>query len=348
MSDLEIKRKNESENEEPSIESSNKGKFHLNIYKRNNPDLIYPTDEDYIEHYERIGKYQMRIGTNIPFHKERVKIVTTKWGIYIANALRYVLFKNHIFSQIVYQPDIKDETLHIILFSQKVIIFPKNYIIYQLEQKGISHWVDRRYEMSIYYSLKTIDYSWANIVRFSDVLRKKIKYYPIPLIPMEHLYFRPHTPIAKKIDVLFYGNMNHRRIKIIQYIRSFLNHYGFTFEVIQDKFGEQLYPYILSSKIVLNIHAFDNANLETCRLCELCSMKRFVISESYTSIEDNINYNVFQDFVIFVQKYQDIPEKIYYYLKNKSEYFRIIQKIPSTVSEIDIENGKKIVEHLFE
>jgi hypothetical protein len=334
----------ETKEETKTVSAPEEFPFSVEIYKKCNPDLIYSTEEEYVKHYEEIGKYQMRIADKTPFHKNRIKIVTTRWGIYIANALRYVLFKNHILSYIVYQVDPKDDSLHIILFSQKVNVFPKNYIIYQLEQKGISHWVDKRYETSIYYSLKTIDYSWANIVRFSEVLRKKISYYPIPLIPMEHLYLQSYTPHSSKIDVLFYGTMNHRRRTILEYIGSFLNHYKLRFEVIQNKFGDQLYPYILASTIVLNLHAFDNANLETCRLCELCSMKRFVISESYYAREDNVNYHFFKDFVVFVSKYQDIPEKIYFYLKNKKEYDRILQKIPYYVSEETLQQAHMFVE----
>ena len=120
----------------------------------------------------------------------KIKIFSTKYGNYISHALQYIFFQNNISSEIVYNiyPQENDDTLYIILFSQKVKQFPKNYIIYQLEQKDISKWIDAKYEASILFSKFTLDYSQSNIIKFPKIIQNKMIYYPIPIIPYKLLY----------------------------------------------------------------------------------------------------------------------------------------------------------------
>ena len=91
----------------------------------------------------------------------------------MSSLLRYLLFKNFIFSDIIYEIDHTNENLHIIPFCQKVNKFPEKYIIYQLEQKDISKWINKRYELAILHSLKTLDYSRSNINKFPEIIQKK-------------------------------------------------------------------------------------------------------------------------------------------------------------------------------
>ena len=97
------------------------------------------------------------------FNKEKIYIFSTKFSYYIANVLRYLLFKKYIISEIVNTIDYTKPNLFIIPFPQKINKFPKNYIIYQLEQKDISNWIDKKYELSILFSKITFDYSQSNI-----------------------------------------------------------------------------------------------------------------------------------------------------------------------------------------
>ena len=150
--------------------------FNTELYKKYNYDLKDLDNDQLLEHYKKIGQFQMRIYFPLShFKKNIVYIQTTKFGYYISNAIKYLLFKNFIISKIIYEVDYKNPNLHIILFSQKVPKFPKNYIIYQLEQKDISKWIDKKYELSILYSKKTWDYSKSNINKFSNILQKKNK-----------------------------------------------------------------------------------------------------------------------------------------------------------------------------
>ena len=299
--------------------------FDLLFYKQFNKDLIHLDDSQLLNHYNTIGKYQMRIYFNpLLFKKNKVYIFSTKFGYYISKSIQYILFKNFILSEIIYKIDHNNPNLHIILFSQKVKKFPKNYIIYQLEQKDISKWIDKKYELSILFSKITWDYSESNINKFHEIIRKKIIYFPIPLIP--YSYLNNNITILNKINninypknnILFYGSMNDIRKNKLNYLQKKLNsrlNSKYFIKIINNLYGNDLVNEILNSKIVLNIHFYKDAILETCRLNEILSCNRLIISE-YPNIIDNKNYELYKDNVIFVNSMDEMYDKILYYLEN--------------------------------
>ena len=235
-----------------------------------------------------------------------IKIFSTKFGNYISNALQYLLSKNNIPSEIIYNVDHKDESLHIILFSQKVAIFPKHYIIYQLEQKDISKWINKKYELSILHSLLTFDYSQSNIDKFHPFLQKKILFFPIPLIKMDLLYPNINLHDKPTNNILFFGSMNDIRRKKLNFLQT-----KYKIKIVNGLYGEKLYQEIINSKIVLNIHFYKGAILETCRINEILSCGRIVISEIPDKIDIN-NFNLYKDIknVIFVKDIFEMYNKI--------------------------------------
>jgi len=225
-----------------------------------------------------------------------IKIFTTKFGFYIAHSLKYILEQQSNNIQIVYNIEPNDETLYIILFSQKVTIFPKNYIIYQLEQKDISKWIDKKYELSILYSKFTIDYSQSNIDKFPEIIKNKMSYYPIPLVPIEkiNVKFNSSTIIPKN-NILFFGSMNEIRKNKLRYLQKKLgNENKYRIKIINGLYGEKMIEEILNSKIILNIHFYKNAILETARINEVLSCNRIVISEFPDNI-DVENFNLYKE-----------------------------------------------------
>jgi len=290
--------------------------FNHVLYRYYNIDLRNISDENLLLHYNEVGQYQMRIYFPLSFFKkEIIYIYTTKFGYYISNSLKYLLFKKFIIANIIYKINHNNPNLHIILFSQTVRKFPKNYIIYQLEQKDISRWIDKKYELSILYSKKTWDYSESNIEKFSDMLKQKIVYFPIPLIPINYLNNNLKLNNNPSNDILFFGSMNIVRKKKLSFLQSKL--FPKYHIKIVNKFGIDLYHEILNSKIVLNIHFYENAILETCRLNEILSCKKIVISEKPDMIDIN-NYELYKDKVIFVDNVNEMYEKILYVLNNNT------------------------------
>lgn len=301
--------------------------FNLSLYKQFNLDLTNLDDTKLVEHYETIGKYQMRIYHELSlFKKEKIYIFTTKYGYYISLALQYLLFKNFIISEIIYEIDSSKKNLHIILFSQKVKVFPKNYIIYQLEQKDISNWVDKKYELSILFSKKTWDYSQSNIDKFPSIIGEKMLFVPIPMIPYNYINTTIDLNNTPCNDILFYGSINNIRKKKLLYLQSKLKEHRYYIKILNNKYGPELFQNIINSKIIINIHFYEDAILETCRMNEILSCNRLIISEKSNPI-DNINYLLFKEKIVFVDDIDMMYTKILYYLdeNNKDEYDNILK-----------------------
>jgi hypothetical protein len=306
--------------------------FDIQLYRKYNQDLRSLNDEELLYHFEELGKYQMRVYYQPSFFKKsKVLIFSTKFGHYISLVVQYLLFKNFSLSEIVYDINPNLPNLHIILFPQKVKVFPKNYIIYQLEQKNISKWIDKKFELAILYSIKTWDYSQSNIDKFPEIIKKKMMYFPIPLIPINFLDYRVNLNDNPENDILFYGSMNQIREKKLNYLQQKL--YPKYNIRITNKFGKELIDEILNSKIILNIHFYENAILETCRLNESLSCEKLVISEKPDMI-DITNYNIYEDLVIFVDTIDEMYEKIVESLESnntsvKFRYEQISNDIPN-------------------
>ena len=297
--------------------------FNLDFYRKFNKDLVNFNDNELIEHYNNIGKYEMRIYFEPSlFNKKKIYIYSNKFGYYISNILRYLFFKKFIITEIIFEIDYNSPELYIIPFPQKINKFPRNYIIYQLEQKDISKWINKKYEASILFSKKTLDYSQSNIDKFPNIIKEKMIYFPIPLIPYHYLNnsfikdnYINNNPTN---NILFYGSMNNiRRIKL-NYLQQKLGN-KYHIKIINNLFGKKLFDEILNSKIVLNIHFYKNAILETYRINEILSCGKIVISEK-PNIIDNNNYLLYEDKVIFINNMNEMYEQIIINLEKKFQH----------------------------
>ena len=79
----------------------------------------------------------------------------------------------------------------------------------------------------------------------------------------------------KTIDVLFYGVVNDRRQRIL----DFLEESGVHVTVLEQVFGDDLVPYIRSAKVLLNLHKHDSALQEQARMIRWVSSNAMIISE---------------------------------------------------------------------
>ena len=255
-------------------------------------------------------------------NNKTIYIYTTKCGIYISRTIQFLLYLNNIPSKIVFKINIKQNNLYIILFPHTVSFFPKKYIVYQLEQKDISKWINNKYILSILYSKLTLDYSQSNINKFDETLKKKIHLFKIPLI--SYFNFKPdcYNKYNIEYDILFFGHMNIRRQNIINDIKKKIPN-KYKFHYITNLYGDLLFEQILKSKIVLNIHFYENAILETCRINEVLSCNKLVISE-YPDNSDKDNKEFYDNLIIYYNNIDDLINKIIFYLENNEEYEKII------------------------
>jgi hypothetical protein len=151
-------------------------------------------------------------------------------------------------------------------------IYPCIFInLEQLGPKGSKH-VSSDY-MDLLRSSPVIDYDTENVQYYSKP--KTVPIAPILYAP----YLTDINPIPlndRKIDILFFGSMTDRRIKIIQDIVDS----GVYIEYIKKPtFGKELYDLIRNSKCVLNIHAYESSIFEQARASICLSIGTPVVSE---------------------------------------------------------------------
>ena len=109
----------------------------------------------------------------------------------------------------------------------------------------------------------------------------------------------------------------------------------FTVKIGFDCYGEEKLTGISESRIILNLHYYNEAGLETCRINEILNYKKIIISEKANL--DKVNMNLYKDLVIFIDEIdeknlntslgiQQLVKYISHYLK-KPKYLKFIEKI---------------------
>jgi hypothetical protein len=295
-----------------NIKNIIKSKTDWNAYKLYSPQYVMSLFQEYIFNnklfIQNINKDKYinddctsnttitNINTNINFI-----IVTSKWGINIAESLQLLLnnlgydayiITGQISKEILKNNESKPNELFIILFSHLLSELPKpnKYIIYQLEQKKESKYITNIVLKNILNSLISWDYSHENITGFDNKYKQKLMYQPVSIINLIQ-----KTDIPIKYDLLFFGAFHKRRQDILQYFTEKKYNIFITHEI----FGEELYKIIQQSKIILNIHAYENNSvLEIARLNEVLPFNKLIISEIPCQ-GDSVNKNFYNDKVIF-------------------------------------------------
>lgn len=162
--------------------------------------------------------------------------------------------------------------------------YPNKIIItYQLEQlyRG-SKWVTSANIKFLRESDFVWDYDLENIEFLRSTFAIVPEFAPLQYAPkltrLTQLDENSHD-----IDVLFYGELNDKRNSIITSIRNILPNK--TIIASNNIWGNELDDHIQRSKIVLNLHYFDQNRLEQARIFYLLSNHKCVVSE-----ESNKNY----------------------------------------------------------
>lgn len=222
--------------------------------------------------------------------KDRITILATHHTLFVAHGIMKDLESLGIRASIITSLGNQDYgQLFIVISPQLQKKLPWNYVVYQLEQISSSNWCDEHYIKILRNSLGVIDYSLLNI---RDLQAQKL--------PLALLYFMPVCPISeypaflteqgynlppveKDIDVLFYGAPHSPRRQ--QYISALKNHFNIT--IASEVFGEEMVNLVRRAKIVVNIHYYEQALLETTRIFEALSLGAIVVSERSYDHKEN-------------------------------------------------------------
>lgn len=222
-------------------------------------------------------------------------ILTTKHTLYIAYLVAEKL-RSYGWSVDIITDNINDFPLdmYFVICPQIFKSLPpgEKMISFQLEQSVSSRWFTSDYFKVLKRSLAVFDYSIINI----DYLSKKGINYP-------HVFYLPIGTLRgrfcgsdfseKKYEVLFYGDANSspRRRRMLDALSN-----NFNVRECSEVFGEEMIREICSTRIVINIHYYENAILEMPRIQECLSHGVIVVSED---AQDRDEYPELQDVVRF-------------------------------------------------
>ena len=241
------------------------------------------------------------------------KIQTTNYLLNIANSLRNMLHNMGFSASIMSSEEISREieleqefpdVYYIFLCIGHMFHLPKKckYYIYNLEQANyhldfprICPSRDRREFINTAFKNATtiFDYSKMNITDYPEDFKNKVWYLPIPLF--EEKKSKIVSNIEKEYDILFFGGLNDRRQKIMEYLKENID---INIRIVTNIFGDDLYDIIKKSRIVLNIHFKGESLLETARIHD-CIRRSTPLIISEESI-DKSTMEEYKDIVKFV------------------------------------------------
>lgn len=215
---------------------------------------------------------------------ERIDILTPPHTLYLAKLIQKHLLSIDIACDVhIGVMEEYADIPYIILCPQNYQTFPPLYIVYQMEQTVHPRWFSESYYQILRNAYAIFDYSLVNIAFFgenSDLISK------VFYLPVDYFVDMPSLPSAaeKSYEVLFYGDANNSRRQAM--LNELSQHYSV--KICSEVFGEDVYREIQKAKVVINLHYYENALLETTRLYETLSLNTCVIvsEKSADAVED--------------------------------------------------------------
>ncbi len=116
------------------------------------------------------------------------------------------------------------------------------------------------------------DYDKGNAAFLAERLVRPVHYFRMFYV---NRLSRIPDDAEQEFDVLFYGSFNARREKILDALRA----RGLLVKAVYDVFGADIDRLIARSKVVINIHFYENGRLEMIRLFDLLANGRAIVTE---------------------------------------------------------------------
>lgn len=257
-------------------------------------------------------------------------ILTTPHCLFVAELIQTALQKVGIVSTILFERPAGGfrHIPHFVICPQMFPELPGLYAAFQMEQSIHSRWFTPEYFTLLRNSWAILDYSLENIdfLQQNGIAFQQAFYVPLgPLLPESPL------PETRSGGVLFYGDTNcPRRRAFLERIEQ-----DYPVQIINNLFGESMREQLRDARIVINVHYYEGALLETTRLYECLSQGCLVVSEKSTDLEQ---YPQLQELVDFVDigDAEAMAERIRYWLEDeerlrarREEIFRRLREEPN-------------------
>ncbi len=249
---------------------------------------------------------------------KKMGIVTTPHTMYVAKLAEAELKRLGIECVIhVGEPAKYEEIPYLIICVQFVRKFPKVYFALQMEQTVSSRWLTKDYLRVLADACAVFDYSLENVEYFqrrhAQDIAKHVYYLPIDYCKA---YSDAPTDVEKKYDVVFYGDAKScaRRREMLDELSRYFN-----VKICSELFGEDVYAEIRKAKVLVNIHYYEGALLETTRLYETLSLNACaIVSEESKDEREMERLREHVDFVS-IGDTKAMIERIRYWVEHDEE-----------------------------
>ena len=232
---------------------------------------------------EAVLEQQLSIASDGARH---VGVMATPHTLFVAHLLAQALHKAGITVDVMTEPPAEGFGLdgYFVVCPQMFKHLPpgEKRIVFQMEQSVSPRWFTPEYLHTLESSLAVLDYAQANL----QFLEKRGIAYPHTfLVPvggfagyrdyLRHNNLQPQG-VDAPCDVLFYGDANApRRQQLLEAVGE-----RFQLRIVGNLFGPELHRAIASARVVVNLHYYEGALLETTRIYECLSLGVPVVSET--------------------------------------------------------------------
>lgn len=161
-----------------------------------------------------------------------------------------------------------------------------------------------------------IDFSRENIRNINDMSKdghKKILYFPYIYNPNDNIFL---CNVSHVYDVCIIGTMTQRRKKIYQ---ELLNR-NVKVIYMDNVYGSKRDENICNSKILLNLHSYDEANIIESIRCYPAIFKKILVVSEKSVYDEQISINKY----IMYKEYTNIVDSVIHILHNYGENYNMI------------------------
>lgn len=265
----------------------------------------------------REAALEQRLGKQ-PTSIRHVGVMATPHTLFIAHQLAHALQKAGIEADILTKPPEGGFLLdaYFVVCPQMFSHLPpgEKRIAFQMEQSVSPRWFTPDYLEMLEDSLVVLDYAQANL-EFLDL--RGIRYPHTFFVPIGGFtgyrnYLQRHHPQAlgsdATCDVLFYGDANvPRRQQLLAAIGE-----RYQLRTVGNLFGTDLHRALANARLVVNLHYYEGALLETTRILECLSLGLPVVSETsadqaaHATLEGAVRFVPVGDVAALLQAIDDL------------------------------------------
>lgn len=251
--------------------------------------------------------------------------------------------------------------LYIIIYlNENHYLLPHAIIFYQIEQSNSIFLSDKKNLKKIRYIIQKSEQVWeySSITThiYSKYCINKLKWIPMPYVFLDllgpnnidnldnfEIFDNCNNFDNCEYDLFFFGHKNIRRIKILEELAKYFPKLKIGFEC----YNIEKINFIVKSKIILNLHYYKEAGLETCRINEILNYNKLIISEK--SELDTNNMELYDNLVIFVDEIdcemkniKNLIKTIKFYLI-KSNYINFMDGFSTKLIDLEKKIQDKII-----